>query len=145
MLLLVCALVAGLATSARAAELQAGAGDPTRTLESSYTVALTARVSSSDACYPDPDRLVRLLRGRGIDAATTGSADSAGEGAVYVVRDATRCNNVRLAFRDKGRLFILDSTRGDVRIAGRDTSAEDEIANSGPLRDLTGHRGELPG
>jgi hypothetical protein len=134
---LLCVLVAGLAGSAQAAELQAGAGDPARTLESSFTVALRARVSGDDACYPAPDRLVGLLHQAGLDAAVTDTAESAGEGAVYVIRDGTSCNNVRLALLDKGRLFILDSTRGDVRIAGRDTSAEDAVSNIGPLRDLT--------
>lgn len=125
------------ACSAWAAELQAGAGDPTRTLESSFTAALTARVSSSDGCYPDPDRLVHLMRERGIDTVAVERAESAREGAVYVVGDGTTCNKVRLALMSRGRLFVLDSNRGDVRIAGRDTSAEDAVANVGPLRDLT--------
>src|SRR5262245_22409703 len=134
---LTLAVVLLTAPQAAGEETQAGAGDPTRTLESAFTASLTARIESDDACYPDPDELVTKIRERGIDAAEVEEETDAGEGPVYVVRDATRCNNVRLALRDKGRLFVLDSTRGEVSIAGRDPEPEAAIRNRGPLRDVT--------
>jgi hypothetical protein len=133
-------LVALLACPASAFADGAGHNPPTRKLEAAFTVALSERVESEDACYPAPPRLAAAIRaGAGLRtgvAAKLGSARR--QDVVYVIVRGTSCNGVRLALRHRTDLYALDSLRGEVRVIGRSDAQRDAsvVGNRGPLRAL---------
>ncbi|MGH2984255.1 MAG: hypothetical protein ACRDK5_08385 [Solirubrobacterales bacterium] len=60
-------------------------------------------------------------------------------GVVYVLRRHARCGRVRLALRERGKLYILDTAGGEVYVHGREherLGAEARRGGRGPLRAL---------
>ncbi len=116
----------------------AGHNPPTRMLERAFTIALTARIGSADGCYPSPPALAELIREQGGMATKVGKGASSAKSrnVVYVLRSGSSCNGVRFGLRFKKALYVLDSTRGEVRVVGRRSKTADPavIANRGPLR-----------
>ncbi len=130
------------AAPAQSQELgEAGFNAPTRALERSFSVALTARVESKSGCYPSPPRLVPILEskkeGAGVEAATAGSFKSGKEkGIVYVLRKGTTCNGVKMSLRFKNVIYLLDSLKGEIRVVGRKAKDKSAAINAGPLRNI---------
>jgi hypothetical protein len=116
-----------------------GHNPPTRKLEAAFSTALSARVASKDGCYPAPPRLAKLIhKRRGFSTGVAGGIGSARvSGTVYVIRRGTSCGNARMALR-QGAVFLLDSTRGEIKVLGRRAALQRKQAarrgNRGPLR-----------
>jgi hypothetical protein len=136
------ALVALLVCSSSAFAVRSGGHNPpTRKLEAAFKVAGGKRAGSEDGCYPAPHRLAAAIRRWAHPdadvARNLGSVDR--EDVVYVIRRSARCGRVRLALRNGGRLFILDTDGGEVYVHGRGDRQSEESRRGarGPLRALT--------
>ena len=118
-----------------------GHNPATRKLEAAFSTALSARVDSKNGCYPAPSRLAKLIRKRrGFGTGVAGGVGSARvQGLVYVLRSGSSCNNARMVLR-QGAVFLLDSTRGEIKVLGRRAALARRAAarrgNRGPLRAL---------
>lgn len=121
----------------------AGHNPATRKLEAGFTAALSLRVGSADGCYPAPPALAKAIaKEKKLKTLVASNLKAVKrQGAVYVVRSGTTCNNVRLSLRDKSGLYVLDSTQGEIRVVGGAANRARErqlaIANRGPLRGLS--------
>jgi hypothetical protein len=139
---LIAALVALLVWSAGAFAVRSGGHNPpTRKLEAAFKVAGGKRAASEDGCYPGPRRMAAEIRRWSHPdadvAADLGSVHR--HNVVYVLRRAARCGRHRFALRNGGRLFILDTSGGDVYVHGQGNrlSGESRRGGRGPLRALT--------
>lgn len=128
-------------SSALAAGKGAGHNAPTRALEKSFSISLSARINSKKGCYPSERKLARMLAKKGkLRTGIAGGPGSARErNVVYVLRKGTTCNGVRLALRPKRKIvYVMDSLKGEIRVLGRKRKGKDPAiaGNKGPLRDL---------
>jgi hypothetical protein len=138
---LIALLVALLTYSASAVAVRSGGHNPpTRKLEAAFKVAGGLRVASN-GCYPGPRRLAAAIRRWAHPDADVanglGSLDR--PGVVYVLRRNARCGHVRFALRDRGKVYILDTSAGEVYVHGRERDrlgAEARRGGRGPLRAL---------
>jgi hypothetical protein len=137
---LISALVALLVVSDGGLAAGFGGHNPqTRKLEAAFSTALSARIDSKNGCYPAPPQLAKLIRKRrGFGTGVAGGIGSARvQGLVYVLRRGSSCNNVRMVLR-QGAVFLLDSTRGEIKVLGRRAALARRAAaargNRGPLR-----------
>ncbi|MGE5858781.1 MAG: hypothetical protein ACM31K_09875, partial [Solirubrobacterales bacterium] len=95
---------------------------------------------ASNGCYPPPRQLAAAIsefaHPQADVAEGLGSVDR--PGVVYVLRRSARCGHVRFALRDRGKLYILDTARGDVYVWGQRKRLDDESRRGGrgPLRAL---------
>jgi hypothetical protein len=126
----------GLVTSASAFK-SGGFSLPTKRLESAYKIALFERRFSDDGCYPPPAELARDIhqevhRKVGV-APNTGHLAALNQ--VYVLKQGTNCNQLRMALRATGGTYVLDSRQGTVRLQGRRGAATPGVART--LRSLT--------
>jgi hypothetical protein len=139
---LIAALVALLVCSESAFAVRSGGHNPpTRKLEAAFKVAGGLRVARN-GCYPPPRQLAA-----GITRWAHPEADVAGglkavdrPGVVYVLRRSAHCGRVRLALRDRGKIYILDTAGGEVYVHGRERDRLGDEARRGargPLRELT--------
>jgi hypothetical protein len=139
---LIAVLVALVACSSSAYAAQAGGHNKqTRKLELAFKVVASKRVASKDGCYPPERRAAAVInRKTRFRAVVTGGLGSARrEGVINVIRRGTSCNRLLLALRDGRKLYILDSDRGPVYVAGHANleGAESLRGGKGPLRALT--------
>jgi hypothetical protein len=134
---LVSLIATALVISASAFGLKAGFNIGTKRLEAAYKIALFERRFSDDGCYPAPPDLARAIhksthRKVGV-AANTGHLSNLNE--VYVLRQGTNCDQIRMALRAVGGIYVLDSRQGSVRIQGHKGVATPGVART--LRSLT--------
>jgi hypothetical protein len=132
---LVAALAAILVMTGSALGKTAGFNLPTKRLEAAYKIALHERRFNPDGCYPAPPRLARAIhegtkRKVGVAANTKHLATM---NQVYVIRQGSNCDQLRMALRAAGGTYVLDSRQGRIRIQGRKGAA-----TPGSARPLTG-------
>ena len=126
---LVALLTTGLVASASAIK-SGGFSLPTKRLESAYKIALFERRFSDDGCYPQPKALAKAVRkATGHKVGVTRSTGHLGHlNQVYVLTQGTNCNQLRMALRAVGGIYVLDSRVGSVRIQGRKGAATPGLA-----------------
>src|SRR3954463_10877749 len=100
--------------------ITAGFNIATKRLEASYKIALFERRFSDDGCYPAPPKLAQAIhqsthRKVGVAANTKSLAHV---NQVYVLRQGTNCEHLRMALRAVGGVYVLDSKQGTVRLQG---------------------------
>jgi hypothetical protein len=132
------AVAAGLVLPAsNAFGIKAGFNVATKRLEAAYKVALFERRFSDDGCYPAPPQLAQAIhksskRKVGV-AANTRHLSNVNQ--VYVLRQGTNCNHLRMALRAVGGIYVLDSKQGTVRLQGHKGAATPGLAR--PITNLT--------
>jgi hypothetical protein len=132
---LIALVTTGLVASASAFK-SGGFSLPTKRLESAYKIALFERRFSDDGCYPPPAELAKDIhqavhRKVGV-APNTGHLGVLNQ--VYVLRQGTNCNQLRMGLRAAGGTYVLDSRQGTVRLQGRRGAATPGVART--LRSL---------
>ena len=131
-------LSALLAAPANSPAIVGGAGHnkPTKKLEAAYKIALYLRSVSADGCYPPPKRLAKAIHkmNKHIKVrVVSGPGKVHMQGIVFILRQGTNCNRVRMAWRSRRGLYILDSKTGSVRVYGRH-GPRTSPGQSGPAR-----------
>jgi hypothetical protein len=139
LLISVVAVVAGLlATAAPSAfGITAGFNIATKRLEASYKIALFERRFSPDGCYPAPPALAQAIHeatNRKVGVAPN-TKRLANVNQVYVLRQGTNCEHLRMALRAVGGIYVLDSKQGTVRLQGHKGAATPGLAKT--LTNLT--------
>ncbi len=124
-------VLAGLLAAAPSAfGIKAGFNLATKRLEASYKIALFERRFSDDGCYPAPPKLARAIhestkRKVGVARNTKHLAHA---NQVYVLRQGTNCEHLRMALRAIGGIYVLDSKLGTVRLQGHRGAATPGLA-----------------
>jgi hypothetical protein len=131
------ALLAGLAAAPSAFGIKAGFNVATQRLEAAYKVALFERRFNSNGCYPAPAELAKGIhqsshRKVGVARNTKGLGNT---NEVYVLKQGTTCEHLRMALRAVGGIYVLDSKLGTVRLQGHKGAATPGLAR--PLTGLT--------
>jgi hypothetical protein len=132
------AVVAGLLVSAPSAfGITAGFNVATKRLEAAYKIALFERRFNPQGCYPAPPQLARAIhrsthRQVGVARNTKALANT---NQVYVLKQGTNCEHLRMALRAVGGTYVLDSKQGTVRLQGHKGAATPGLAK--PITDLT--------
>ncbi len=125
------AVAAGLLVSASSAfAIKAGFNLATKRLEASYKIALFERRFSDDGCYPAPPRLAKAIHkasNRKVGVAPN-TKRLRHVNQVYVLRQGTNCNHLRMALRAVGGVYVLDSKQGTVRLEGHKGAATPGLA-----------------
>lgn len=131
-------LIALLAFPAAALGDGAGFNPATRKLESAFTVALSARVNSTNGCYPAESALAKSIAKQAkTKTAVTKSLKGVRKGdVVYLLKGASNCNNVRMALRHGRTTYQLDSAIGEIKVIGANRIPQLVRQNRGPLRAL---------
>jgi hypothetical protein len=139
LLISLIALLAGLLAVAApsAFGIKAGFNIATKRLEASYKIALFERRFSPDGCYPAPAKLAQAIhestkRKVGVAPNTKHLANT---NQVYVLRQGTNCEHLRMALRAVGGIYVLDSKQGTVRLQGHKGAATPGLART--LTNLT--------
>src|ERR671935_2712812 len=105
---------------------------PTKRLEGAYKFALQDRRFDPKGCYAPPKELAPILA----DATHLKVGISPGPGSlrvlnrVYVLNKGTNCNRLRMALRAVGGTYVLDSSKGTIRILGRKGAATPGLART---------------
>src|SRR3954447_18939137 len=132
------AVLAGLLVAVSSAfGITAGFNIATKRLEASYKIALFERRFSEDGCYPAPPKLAQAIHQsthRKVRVAAN-TKSLAHVDQVYVLRQGTNCEHLRLGLRAAGGGSVLDSKRGPVRLQGHEGAATPGLAK--PLTNLT--------
>ncbi len=133
-------LIALLAAPASAPAVVGGAGHnkPTAQLERAYKYALWVRSLSADGCYPPPRKLaqqIHRLNPKIKVRVARGPRSIHRQGIVYILRQGSNCNRVRMALLSPRGLYILDSVTGNVRVYGRH-GPRTNPGQSGPARQV---------
>jgi hypothetical protein len=137
-LITLIAVLAGLLVAAPSAfGIKAGFNVATQRLEAGYKVALFERRFSTDGCYPAPPQLAQAIhqsshRKVGVAPNTKRLAHV---NQVYVLRQGTNCEHLRMALRAVGGTYVLDSKLGTVRLQGHKGAATPGLART--LTNLT--------
>ena len=130
-------LLAGLVIAPSAFGIKAGFNLATQRLEAAYKVALFERRFDPAGCYPAPTDLaadIQRSSGRKVGVArSTGSLRNVNQ--VYVLRQGTTCEHLRMALRAVGGIYVLDSKLGTVRLLGQKGAATPGLART--LTNLT--------
>jgi hypothetical protein len=132
------AVLAGLLAAAPSAfGIKAGFNVATKRLEASYKIALFERRFSEDGCYPAPPKLAAAIheathRKVGVAPNTKRLANV---NQVYVLRQGTNCEHLRMALRAVGGVYVLDSKQGTVRLQGHKGAATPGLAK--PITNFT--------
>src|SRR5215467_4421416 len=122
--------LAGLFVVPSAFGIKAGFNLATKRLEASYKIALFERRFSDDGCYPSPPELAQDIhkstnRKVGV-AANTKHLTNVNQ--VYVLRQGTDCDHLRMSLRAVGDIYVLDSRLGTVRLQGHKGAATPGLA-----------------
>jgi hypothetical protein len=137
--LFVTVLLAGsLALSASAfGGIKPGFNLATHRLEGAYKFALQARRFDPKGCYPSASALGKVLSKKtGHKVGVTGNTGGLHRlDQVYVLRSGTNCEQLRMALRAVGGIYVLDSRQGTVRLQGSRGHATPGVART--LRGLT--------
>ena len=130
LLLTALAIVGVLASASSADALKAGFNLPTKRLEGAYKFALQARRFDPQGCYPSPSPLSKLLSSKtGHKVGVARNTNGLGHlNQVYVVRSGTNCDQLRMALRAVGGIYVLDTRQGTVRIQGHKGRATPGVA-----------------
>lgn len=133
-------LIALLVCSESALAVRSGGHNPpTRKLEEAFKVIGGLRAESEDGCYPSPREMIAAIRfwtNRDTDVVPRLGSVSR-HNVVHVIKRATRCGGVRMALRARGKLFILDTRRGDIFVRGKPRLLEESRRGGrGPLRQV---------
>jgi hypothetical protein len=132
------AVVVGLLVAAPSAfGITAGFNLATKRLEASYKIALFERRFNPEGCYPAPPELAQAIHRsthRKVGVARNTKA-LATVNQVYVLKQGTNCDHLRMALRAVGGIYVLDSKLGTVRLQGHKGAATPGLAK--PLTDLT--------
>jgi hypothetical protein len=132
------AVLAGLLAAAPSAfGITAGFNLATKRLEASYKIALFERRFNPEGCYPAPPQLAQAIhesthRKVGV-ARNTKSLRNVNQ--VYVLRQGTNCEHLRMALRAAGGIYVLDSKLGTVRLQGHKGAATPGLAK--PITNFT--------
>jgi hypothetical protein len=134
---LIAVLVGILVAAPSAFGIKAGFNIATKRLEAGYKIALFERRFSPDGCYPAPPKLARAIhesthRKVGVAANTKHLANV---NQVYVLRQGTNCEHLRMALRASGGIYVLDSKQGTVRLQGHKGAATPGLAK--PITNFT--------
>ncbi len=138
LLITLTAVVAGLLVSVPSAfGITAGFNIATKRLEGAYKIALFERRFNPAGCYPAPPQLAHAIhdsshRKVGV-ARNTKSLGNVNQ--VYVLKQGTNCDHLRMALRAVGGIYVLDSKQGTVRLQGHKGAATPGLAK--PLTNLT--------
>ena len=134
---LIAVLATALVFSASAFGARAGFNLPTKRLEGAYKFALQERRFNPNGCYDRPAKLAKILTkrtGRKVGV-TSGTNRLRRLNEVYVLTAGTSCDRLRMALRAVGGIYVLDSTKGTVRIQGHKGRATPGLART--LRNLS--------
>jgi hypothetical protein len=139
---LLAALVALLALAPGGLAVTVGGHNPpTRKLETAFKVMGGARARAHDGCYPEVRRAVKLIEFWSVFdvGISRGLSGVDRPNVVYIIRKRTGCNRMLMALRDRGRLYLLDTGKGEVYVHGQrpDRSGENPRGGRGPLRALS--------
>jgi hypothetical protein len=138
LLISLIAVLAGLFVAAPSAfGIKAGFNIATKRLEASYKIALFERRFSPDGCYPAPPKLAQAIHEstkRKVGVAPN-TKHLANVNQVYVLRQGTNCEHLRMALRAVGGIYVLDSKQGTVRLQGHKGAATPGLART--LTNLT--------
>jgi hypothetical protein len=129
---LVTVLAATLAVSATASAEGPGHNLATKRLEGAYKFALQDRRFDPQGCYAPPNELAKILTdatGRTVGVAR-GTNRLRVLNRVYVLKDGSNCNQLRMALRAVGGIYVLDSRLGTIRIQGRKGAATPGLART---------------
>jgi hypothetical protein len=134
---LTAVIAAALVLSATAFGTRAGFNLPTKRLEGAYKFALQDRRFDRKGCYAPPAKLAKILtKATGHKVGVARNTNSLIVlNRVYVLKQGTNCNRLRMALRAVGGIYVLDSTRGTVRIQGHKGAPTPGLART--LRNLT--------
>ncbi|MDX6606672.1 MAG: hypothetical protein QOD14_1212 [Solirubrobacterales bacterium] len=137
LLISLIAVLAGLVAVPSALGIKAGFNLATQRLEAAYKIALFERRFSEDGCYPAPPQLAQAIhqsshRKVGVAPNTRSLAHV---NQVYVLKQGTNCEHLRMALRAAGGTYVLDSKLGTVRLQGHRGAATPGLAK--PLTNLT--------
>ncbi|HEY7121107.1 MAG TPA: hypothetical protein VH329_00985 [Solirubrobacterales bacterium] len=122
---LIAALVTGLLLSTSALGEGPGHNLATKRLEGAYKFALQDRRFDPQGCYASPKELAPILTdatGRTVGV-SRGPSHLGVLNRVYVLKQGTNCNRLRMALRAVGGTYVLDSNKGTIRILGRKGAA----------------------
>jgi hypothetical protein len=125
-------LATALEVSATASAEGPGHNLATKRLEGAYKFALQDRRFDPQGCYAPPAELSKILTG------ATGRAVGVARNTnrlrtlnqVYVLKDGSNCNQLRMALRAVGGIYVLDSRLGTIRIQGRKGAATSGLART---------------
>jgi hypothetical protein len=134
---LISLLAAMLVLSASALGIKAGFNLGTKRLEAAYKIALHERRFDPDGCYPPPSELAKAIHQsthRAVGVAPN-TKHLANVNQVYVLRQGTNCEHLRMALRAVGGIYVLDSKLGTVRLQGHKGAATPGLART--LTNLT--------
>ena len=121
LLTIAISLLAGLAAAPSAFGIKAGFNLATERLEAAYKVALFERRFDSQGCYPAPAELAKDIQAsskRKVGVARN-TRRLGNVNQVYVLKQGTTCEHLRMALRAAGGIYVLDSKLGTVRLQGR--------------------------
>jgi hypothetical protein len=98
---------------------------PTQRLEGAYKFALQERRFDPKGCYPAPSTLApSLTKDTGHKVGVAPNTNHLGHlNQVYVLRQGTNCEQLRMALRAIGGIYVLDTRQGTVRIQGHKGAA----------------------
>jgi hypothetical protein len=137
LLISLIAMLAGVVAVPSAFGIKAGFNVATKRLEAAYKIALFERRFNPEGCYPAPPELAQAIhdsthRKVGVAPSTKRLANT---NEVYVLRQGTTCEHLRMALRATGGTYVLDSKQGTVRLQGHKGAATPGLAR--PLTNLT--------
>ena len=121
LLAIAISLLAGLAAAPSAFGIKAGFNLATERLEAAYKVALFERRFDPQGCYPAPAELAKDIQAsskRKVGVARN-TRRLGNVNQVYVLKQGTTCEHLRMALRAAGGIYVLDSKLGTVRLQGR--------------------------
>jgi hypothetical protein len=125
LLLLLSSLLAGTLVVGPSAFGAVGHNLPTKRLEGAYKFALQDRRFDPAGCYAPPKELAPILtEATGLKVGVSpGPSSLRVLNRVYVLKSGTNCNRLRMALRAVGGTYVLDSSKGTIRILGRKGAA----------------------
>jgi hypothetical protein len=137
LLISVISVLAGLLAAPSAFGIKAGFNVATKRLEAGYKIALFERRFSEDGGYPAPPKLAAAIHestNRKVGVAPN-TKHLAHTNQVYVLRQGTTCEHLRMALRAVGGIYVLDSKQGTVRLQGHKGAATPGLAR--PITNFT--------
>src|SRR5512144_1111542 len=137
LLISLVAVLVGLVVVPSALGIKAGFNIATKRLEAAYKIALFERRFSPDRCYPAPKQLAKAIHRSSHHKVGVASNTKhlANLNEVYVLKQGTNCEHLRMALRAVGGIYVLDSKQGTVRLQGHRGASTPGLAR--PLTNLT--------
>lgn len=135
-LLPLAALACLLIFASSASAIHGGFNKPSERLEIAFKLALFDRAADPNGCYASPADLAATVHRKANLRTGVVPGDKAihRQGVVFVIKNGTNCNHIRLGYLAPEGLYILDSDHGPVEPPG-----------SHGKRNRRGHIGRLTG